>query len=96
MGVEQSAGLEGNRSCGSVVWLTSLQANPGRCDLSAYPDLEQALVSPGAIFSVGRRKIRPRGGVNLGHLSFTKPAEAVFETIFRATTYTDAATERRR
>ena len=46
--------------------------------------------------SIGRSKIRPRGGVNPGHLSFTKPAEPIFKTISEANTYADAATERRR
>jgi hypothetical protein len=49
--VERSTGLNGGRPSGAVVWLNSLQATPGRCDLSAYPDLEQALVSPNAVFA---------------------------------------------
>jgi len=49
--VERSTGLDGDRPLGAVVWLTSLQAAPGRCDLSAYPNLEQALVSPAAVFA---------------------------------------------
>ena len=48
--VERSTGFIGNRPSGAVVWLTSLQAASGRCDLSPYPDLEQALMSPGTIF----------------------------------------------
>ena len=50
----------------------------------------QALAPP---FSVGRSKIRPRGGVNPGHSSFTKPGELIFETIFGANTYANAITE---
>jgi len=46
--------------------------------------------------SVGRRKIRPRGGVNPGHLSFTKPAETIFKTISGSDLYADVAAERPR
>ncbi|HEX2554718.1 MAG TPA: hypothetical protein VHL98_13535 [Microvirga sp.] len=51
MGVELRTGVDRNERSGGVVWLTSLPAASGRCDLSAYPDLEQALVSPSAVFA---------------------------------------------
>jgi hypothetical protein len=36
---------------GAIIWLTSLQATYGRCDLSSMPDLEKALVHPAAVFT---------------------------------------------
>jgi hypothetical protein len=36
---------------GAIIWLTSLQATYGRCDLSSMPDLEKALVHPAAVFA---------------------------------------------
>jgi hypothetical protein len=36
---------------GIVVWLSALLSASSRCDLSAYPDLEQALLSPAAVFA---------------------------------------------
>jgi hypothetical protein len=48
--LEQSTGVDVDGSLGAVVWLTPSPA-ARRCDLSVYPDLEQALVSPGAVFA---------------------------------------------
>ncbi|WP_134495981.1 NADH dehydrogenase ubiquinone Fe-S protein 4 [Microvirga pakistanensis] len=35
----------------AIIWLTSLQAAYGRCELSSMPDLEKALVHPAAVFA---------------------------------------------
>ena len=35
---------------GAVIWLDAVRLACGRCDLSMLPDLEQALVSPAAVF----------------------------------------------
>jgi hypothetical protein len=35
----------------AIIWLASLQAAYGRCDLSSMPDLEKALVHPAAVFA---------------------------------------------
>jgi hypothetical protein len=55
------AGREGARAdeaFGAVISLTLLQASYGCCDLSAYPDLEQALVSPAAVFATPDEVVR--------------------------------------
>ncbi len=70
--VEQSTGFDVEGPLGAVVWLTSLQAGHGRCDLSAYPDLEQALVSPGAVFA------RPEDVVRHPLLSLTCKREILW------------------
>ena len=70
--VERSTSLNGDRPSGAVVWLTSLQAAPGGCDLSAHPDLEQALVSPGAVFA------RPEDVVRHPLLSLTCKPEILW------------------
>ena len=54
------------------MWLTSMQAAPGRCGLSVYPDLEQALVSPGAVFA------RPEDVVRHPLLSLTCKREILW------------------
>jgi len=70
--VERSTGLDSNGPSRAVMWLTSLQAAPGRCDLSAYPNLEQALVSPAAVFA------RPEDVVRHPLLSLTCKREILW------------------
>jgi hypothetical protein len=43
---------------GIVVWLSALQPAYGQSDLSLYPDLDQALVSPAAVFAVPDEVVR--------------------------------------
>jgi len=50
--------VRADEALGAVISLTLLQASYGRCDLSAYPDLEQALVSPAAVFATPDEVVR--------------------------------------
>ncbi len=43
---------------GAVISLALMQASYRRCDLSAYPDLEQALVSPASVFATPDEVVR--------------------------------------
>ncbi len=47
-----------DEALGAVVSLAALQATYGRCDLSAYPNLEQALVSPATVFATPDEVVR--------------------------------------
>ncbi len=47
-----------DETLGAVVSLAALQTTYGRCGLSAYPDLEQALVSPATVFASPNEVVR--------------------------------------
>lgn len=51
-------GALADEATGAVISLGTLQATYGRCDLSAYPDLEQALVSPATVFATPDEVVR--------------------------------------
>lgn len=62
LAAERQAGIDD--AAAAHLWLALAQARYGRCDLSATPDLERALLNPASVFAapdevVGQRALTP-------------------------------------